>query len=384
MVYVTEANPSRSTVDGPGIRTAEVRQQTSFTVRAIDAEGNLCEKKQDVVVKLKSLVNQSVYQAHVVDKSAGHYEVTYCPLIRGRLELSITVNNAPIRGSPFIVMVKQSPKQLGKPVKTLVDLGDPHAVVVNGTHVVVTEWGASKITFFDRDIDAGSGSASSFEKIGEVPLKQPTGITIDSEGYLYVVDAESCHLMKFCDDGTLVKKIGKKGSGLEEFKLPGGIRVFRDKIYICDRGNHRVQIFTTDLEYCEYFGKKGDRQGQFDFPVAAAFDKSGDLYVTDCNNERVQVFDRDGHYLRSFGTKGTEPGMLYRPAFIEIDGEDHVFVTEEQNHRVSVFQTNGVFITSFGAKGTELGKLDFPKGIFSDEDGFIYVCDHGNLRVQVF
>ena len=384
MVYQTQAIPSRSTIEGPGIQTAEVQQQTMFTVCTIDAKGELVKKKQDVVARLKSLVDGKVLQPRIVDNNDGSYTVSYAPRIRGRHELTVSVNNEPLKGSPFTVMVKHPPEQLGQPVKVLPGLSEPHAVAVTKTHFLVTEWGAGKLTFFDRDIEAGAGNASSIEQIDDFMLKNPTGIATDGEGFIFLADAGECVIAKFTATGSLIKKVGEKGSRAEQFNLPGGIRVFEDQLYICDRGNHRVQIFTTNLEYHFHFGRKGDRHGLFDWPVAAAFDKAGDLYVTDCNNNRIQVFNKDGHFQRCFGKKGTAPGMLYRPAFIEIDSYDYVYVTEEQNHRVSVFQTKGTYITCFGGKGTDPGKLDFPKGIFADEDGLIYVCDHGNLRIQVF
>lgn len=384
MVYQMQATPSQSTIEGSGIRVAEVNQQTSFKVCTVNAKGEVVEKKQDVVAKLKSLVDGKVLQARVMDNSDGSYTVSYCPRIRGRHELSVSVNNEPINGSPFVVMVKHPPEQLGKPLKHIPGLSEPHAVAVNATHFLVTEWGAGKLTFFDRDIEAGTGNASSFEEIDAFKLKNPTGIAVDRENFVYLADAGDCVVLKLSTDGSLIKKIGEKGSRAEQFNLPGGIRIFEDQLYICDRGNHRIQIFTTNLEYHFHFGRKGDRPGLFDWPVAAAFDRAGDLYVTDCNNNRIQIFNKDGHFQRCFGKKGTAPGMLYRPAFIEIDSNDYIYVTEEQNHRVSVFQTNGTFITCFGGKGTDLGNLDFPKGIFADEDGSIYVCDHGNLRIQVF
>jgi len=74
-------------------------------------------------------------------------------------------------------------------VCTYVPLSEPHAVAVNATHFLVTEWGAGKLTFFDRDIEAGAGNASSFEEIDAFKLKNPTGIAVDRENFVYLADA---------------------------------------------------------------------------------------------------------------------------------------------------------------------------------------------------
>ena len=384
LVYPTQANPNRSTVEGVGIRMAETNKETSFTVQAIDARGEPCQKQQDVVARLKSQVDDSVVEAVVSDKGKGKYEATYRPRIRGWHSLEVKVNDNPIQGSPFSVRVHHPPDLLGKQERVIPDLRDPHGIAISRDHIAVTEYGASKITFLETDISAGSGSRHSLEQVGEVKLKQPTGIAADDNGSFYVVDAETSLLMKFTPDGALVKKIGGRGRRVREFQLPGGVSVYRDRVYVCDRGNHRVQIFTTDLEYIEKFGDQGQNPGNFDFPVAAAFDRMGDLYITDCNNHRILVFNQDGHYIRTFGSPGEEGGKLRRPAFIEIDPEDYVYVTEEQNNRITVFRTNGSFVRTIGGKGEKAGELNFPKGLCRDSDGFIYVCDHGNNRVQAF
>lgn len=384
MVFETQANPSRSTVEGDGIRVAQTHQKAVFMVKALDEKGQPCKDKQDVVAKLKSLVDDTVIQASVVDNSDGVYEVSYSPLMRGRCDLKVTVNRKEIRGSPFRVMVQHHPKQLNGAVKVIESVSDPHGIVVNDNCIVVTE-SPPKITFFDRDIRASVTPRLSFEEIGDQKLKRPTGIAVDSDGYLYVADGEENFVAKFTQDGELVKKISGTGTHDGNFRLPGGIRVYQDRVYVCDRCNHKVHIFDTSLQHIKSFGQQGNKRGEFDWPVAAALDRSGDLYITDCNNHRIQVFSRDGKYLRDFGKKGNEAGMLQRPAFIEIDRYDFVYVTEEQNDRVSVFRSNGIYETQFGNRGTvEQGSLNFPKGIFVDEDGFIYVCDHGNRHVKIF
>ena len=56
---------------------------------------------------------------------------------------------------------------------------------------------------------------------------------------------------------------------------------------MCDRGNHRVQILNTELEYVNSFGCYGDGDGQFNCPNDIAQDRAGNLYAADTNNNRV-------------------------------------------------------------------------------------------------
>lgn len=380
MIYETQANPSRSTVEGAGIRVAETNHEAHFTVRAMDSKGNAVKKQQDVTASLKSLADKSAIRADVQNTDAGVYEVSYTPRIRGRHQLRVFVNNEPISGSPFSVTVRHHPRLLGKPTHTIEGLSDPHAIVVTQECIVVTEWPPGKVTFFDR---SDRRPLRHLHTIGEYQLKKPTGIAVDSEGNFFLADTEDNSIVKFSDSGDFINRVGGAGARHGEFKMPGGIAVHQERLYVCDRSNHRVQIFSTrDLAFINSFGhKKGELQGQFNFPSGVAVDSTGEVYVTDTANHRVQVFNKEGEYLRHFGKIGSEAGSFNRPCFVEIDSNGFAYVTEEQNNRVSVFDRDGVYVTHFV---NDLTKMDMPKGVCADSDGFIYVCDHGNNTLQVF
>ena len=83
------------------------------------------------------------------------------------------------------------------------------------------------------------------------------------------------------------------------------------------------------------------------------------MYVADRGNHRIQVFSVDGRYLRQFGRKGKGEGELDQPVSIDIDSHNVVYVTEYWNHRVSIFTTDGGFIKSFGSKGN--GPVQFDR-----------------------
>jgi len=44
------------------------------------------------------------------------------------------------------------------------------------------------------------------------------------------------------------------------------IKIINDRLYICDRGNNRVQVMNTQLEYVNSFGCYGNRDGEFKCP----------------------------------------------------------------------------------------------------------------------
>ena len=143
--------------------------------------------------------------------------------------------------------------------------------------------------------------------------------------------------------------------------------------YVCDRWNHRIQVFDQDLKHVTSFGRRGSKLGELIVPTDAAFDNAGDVYVADHNNHRVQKFSPRGEPLMTSCTAAT--GKLYYPRGIQ----QFVYITE-QTPSVSVFTTNGDFVTSFGSKE----ELSGPRGITADEDGFLCVCESNKCQVVVY
>lgn len=78
---------------------------------------------------------------------------------------------------------------------------------------------------------------------GSGDFAQPKGIGIDSEGHIYVVDALFNRVQIFNKEGALMLAFGGDGGAPGEFWLPSGLYIEKDRIYVADSYNQRVQIF---------------------------------------------------------------------------------------------------------------------------------------------
>ena len=365
--------PSNCTATGMGLEVAETAHIARFDVHLADAVGDPCITTQDVTAELKSIVNGSVIEAKVVGKTLATYEVSYQPSVRGRHDLSVGVNGMPIQHSPFRVYVRQSPRQLGKPIRVIRGLNEPRGLVTTKKgEVIVCE--KNRI----------SKDGKKIKTIESVQMSYNRGVAVDDSGNVYITEQNSHRLIKLNSDGKLVKSVGGKGEKPGQFDHPDGIAVSNNnKVFVCDQANHRVQIFDTDLIFISCFGTKGSGEGEFQHPSDLSIDCAGNLYAADQNNNCIQVFSQSGKYLRTLGEEGLGRGELRKPCGIHVD-HGRIYVTEWGNHCVSVLTTSGEFITSFGSFG--LGEKSFicPVGITTDEDGYVYVCDTHNNRIQVF
>ncbi len=61
--------------------------------------------------------------------------------------------------------------------------------------------------------------------------------------------------------------------------------------------NARVHRFTRDGRLVKSWGTPGNGEGQFHLPHSIAFDDDGKLYVADRANKRIQIFTPDGEFL---------------------------------------------------------------------------------------
>ena len=390
LVYCTQADPSKCKVEGPGLKGTETFRTTQLVVRLFDKSEKLCKSPQDVSIEIKCLSTNTNVSSEVSNTGTGVYDVSYCPILRGQHDLSIFVNDQHIKGSPFTVHVHHPPLQLGKSQGIIDGVNAPRGIAINPEgNLLVTEWNGGRIVELDRN----GKSLRSFGSGRDVmrKLHHPASIATDREGNIYVVDAagEQHGLMKYDSGGMLLSAIGREGTGIGEFKNPRGMGFSnQEELYVCDRDNHRIQVFDTNLKFtCSIDINTLD--GHLVHPSKPndlTFDQAGNMYVTDYGNNAILCFSPTHQFLYAFSQQqGMAHTCLSGPECIHMDKNGYLYVTESKNHRVSVFRSNGgTLVTQFGRLGSGDSELKFPMGVVTDDNGFVYVCELFNHRVQVF
>ncbi|MBI5095677.1 MAG: SMP-30/gluconolactonase/LRE family protein [Candidatus Hydrogenedentes bacterium] len=158
---------------------------------------------------------------------------------------------------------------------------------------------------------------------------------------------------------------GMPGSGDGQFSNPQGVAVdTKDKVYVADSGNNRIQVFTSSGTYLTQWGKLGPGDGQFTNPQGVAVDTSGSVYVADSGNNRIQKFSPGGAYLTQWATSGT-------PIGVAVDSSDFVYVAENPLPVVQKFSSDGVSLAEWQMNGSD--SPGYPIGIATDTFGAIYV-----------
>ena len=118
------------------------------------------------------------------------------------------------------------------------------------------------------------------------------------------------------------------------------------------------------------FGGQGTTDGQFQSPrEIAVVPEQGRVYIVDKGNHRVEVFSLGGEYVATIGgVKGSAPNQLNRPWGLAV-ADDLLFVSDRLNNcvkvrRVTVAVRRLTSVVSLRrhtpCRGALMASLDFP------------------------
>jgi sugar lactone lactonase YvrE len=171
---------------------------------------------------------------------------------------------------------------------------------------------------------------------------------------------------------------------------PRGITVdSQGHVFVADTGNKRIIVYDSDGNFLTQIGAEGTGAGQFDEPVGLVVDNRGNLFVADTWNQRIQVFipnaDKTMYSASAqWDVAGWASQSLDNKPYITSNQDGHIFVTDPDSFRVLEFSAGGEFVRAWGGYGTALDAFGLPSGIAVDEQGRIWVSDTTNNRLMRF
>ncbi|MDB6016462.1 MAG: repeat containing protein [Pedosphaera sp.] len=221
----------------------------------------------------------------------------------------------------------------------------------------------------------------------QTDLGKPKGMSCDKDGNILVVEPHYQRVNHFSPDGKLVAQWGVHGTNAGQLTLPRSIAVdshgniFVTEYTVVDR----VQEFTADgKKLLNIFGQPGIERGEFNRAEGMAIDAKDRIYIADSCNHRVQVFSPEGKWLREYGKAGNGVGELSYPYDIRVDAAGRQYVCEFGNSRIQIFDANDQPLEILGGVGGAPGQFSNPWSIALDSKGNLYVADSQNHRVQKF
>jgi len=179
------------------------------------------------------------------------------------------------------------------------------------------------------------------------PFHYPTNLALSPEGEMYVSDGYgNARIHRFSADGRLLCSWGEPGSGPGKFRVPHGIAVDQKGIvYVADRENSRIQLFTPEGQYIEewlsarpcqifidkinhdvYVAELGYLAGMWPGTTAPVPTAPGAIVT----GGRLSVFDSFGEPVAGWGggRNPCDPGDFFAPHGICIDSHFDIYVCE--------------------------------------------------------
>ena len=176
-------------------------------------------------------------------------------------------------------------------------------------------------------------------------------------------------------DGSIFVSDGHNGQGMTSNQaIAQGIE---------EGSTGRILKYAADGTFIKEWGQIGTLHGEFRTPHALAFDAEGRLFVADRGNHRIEIFDQDGNYLDSFYTFGRISGLYITAAdmLYAIDSESSP--TSHPNWangvRIGTVHEDWVnaFIPAFPAD-TRPYQGAAGEGVAVDADGNVYAAEGPN------
>ena len=207
-------------------------------------------------------------------------------------------------------------------------------------------------------------------------------------------------VLEFDTSGKLLRTMGKPGvagSGPNLFTEPNAVLVAPDgSLFVAEnhtrdlKGHPRIIKFDANGKFIKQWGSSGTGPGQLGMPHCLAMDSKGNLYVGDRDNNRIQVFTQDGKFLSQFTQFG-------RPSGIVIDRNDILYASDSESKNkdgyghhpgfrrgVRIGSVKDGVVTDFipdDVADPEASATSGGEGIWADGKGAVYVAEVGQKRV---
>jgi sugar lactone lactonase YvrE len=168
------------------------------------------------------------------------------------------------------------------------------------------------------------------------PFNRPTSVTFTPDGDFYVSDGYgNARVHHYDPQLKLIRSWGDKGTGPSQFSIVHHVwfdtRQGQRRLWVCDRENRRIQIFTPDGEFIE------EKTG-LNRPNNTWVDRDGVMYVTELG-AGLTIFDAEDRLMQRLpGSEQREPGTILKPHGIWGDSQGALYIAEvEEGHRIQKF-----------------------------------------------
>ena len=266
-----------------------------------------------------------------------------------------------------------------------VSMGAPASVKFDSKgHMFVLTRG--DMAFFEFD-----GNGKFLRAFGDHLFVRAHGLRIDRDDNLWATDVGGHVVLKVSPSGDVLLTLGVKGEAGEWNEVTGSRRLdeptdvaigANGDVFVAEGhtpgpgGDARVLKFDRNGRFLKSWGGKGSGRGQFQVAHGIDIDGHGRIWVADRENQRVQIFTADGAYVREIRYAGL-------PCDLEI-GPRSIFMVNGFAGQLLKLDQDGKVIAVLGKPGTALGEFGEAHMVAVSPNGDVYVADTVNATLTKF
>ena len=191
-------------------------------------------------------------------------------------------------------------------------------------------------------------------------------------GNIYITERDNNRVQIFSCNGDYISMFSEK------MNEPRGICISQDKVYVSQINGHCLNMYELDGKFIASVGSQGIREKQFNRPhcIDACY-RTKNIYVCDSKNDRIQVITGDLKFHSLLGI-----GLVNNPLDVKVT-RDRVLVLDESDPCLFVFTSEHVLINKLITRGS--GKqTNKPRSFDIDRDYNIVMSDYKSHCVYVF
>ncbi|MDH3535761.1 MAG: tetratricopeptide repeat protein [Gammaproteobacteria bacterium] len=191
---------------------------------------------------------------------------------------------------------------------------------------------------------------SEIKKFAE-EAEQPHALHVGVQS-VAILDKQKLHAYTY--DGKHLFSIGRYGIAAGGFQNPSDVFIRYGKYYVTDKGNNRIQVFSSDGQFLEEINQQKNGEQLFVEVGPIAVDSEENLYIADRGSGgKIHVISKDRRKITSIGIEGKPLHSFRRFYGMDIDQQDRLYVlaaSEFNDYWVMVFRNFKPYL-SFGAAG---------------------------------
>jgi len=150
------------------------------------------------------------------------------------------------------------------------------------------------------------------------------------------------------------------------------------RIFVADRGTHRVISLNEDLTLDVIFGREGAGPGEMQLPYGVAADSQGNVFIVDIQLQRINKFAADGTFIKSVAAP--------QAAKLLIDSHDQLIVYPAPGEALMRRYSNDLEPGGEMFRDTNTGMHRARMGVLMamDSEDRLFLLDQADLTLSVY